>query len=307
MTVKNQDPYEWAQNRIIQLVKKFQSLDIENDNVYTENHGIWSLKKIIALDCYAQKFMEILKNKKFKECIFVDPFCGSGLIEIHKNQPFPGSALISLLPGNKSFDKFYFSDKEKDQVESLEKKLTNLRSNHNIELKVSDFEKRIFEIFDGYPPDRKYWKDRGYLVFLDPFGFNLTWSSMDRILRSGPVDLIITMMTKMIRWNAEMEKNKVQLDAFFGDEKWKDNKSDILGYYCNKICQYGNDERYKTRTIEVRTEKGLYHIIFASQSLGGNNVFKYIKDRIDQVDLKMLTQAYEVTHGKATSITDFFG
>jgi hypothetical protein len=39
------------------------------------------------------------------------------------------------------------------------------------------------------------WKDCNYLVFLDPFGLNIKWNSMERILKSGAVDLIFTFMT----------------------------------------------------------------------------------------------------------------
>lgn len=307
MTLRKQDPYEWAQNRIIQLVKKYEQLSIHDDGVYTDNHGVWSLKKLIALHCYAQSFIEILKSNNFEECIFVDPFCGSGLIELQPSHPFPGSALVSLLAEKTTFDKYYFSDNNKNRIKSLENKISSLKFESCIDVQDADFKYRIKQIFPGTAPDRKRWKDKGYLVFLDPYGFDVTWSNMDRILNSGPVDLIITMMTSYITWNAHMKQSKRKLDAFFGDNRWENRKNDLLEYYCEKIQNYGNDHRYDTKTIEVKMDTGSYHIIYASQSIGGNNVFDYIKERIDKINLSMLTHAYEVMGGKATSITDYFG
>lgn len=300
------DPYDWAQKKIIQLIKKFESMNIQDDKIYTDNHGIWSLKKLIALNGYSQKFIEILKSNGFKECVFVDPFCGSGLIKLQVLHPFPSSALVSLFTENKSFDRFYFSDNDQIRINSLETKLSNLRETYNINISKSNFKDRINEIFSGRPPKSQQWKDRGYLVFLDPYGFDLTWDSIDRILRSGPVDLIITMMTSYITWNASIEQSKNKLKVFFGDDEWQFRKHDLLEYYCEKIHQYGYNKKYSTKTIEVKMTNGSYHIIFASQSSGGMNVFDYLKERIDKIDLSMLTHAYEVIGGKATNITDYF-
>ncbi len=305
MTTGIDDPYDWAQKKIIQLIKKYESMNIHDDKIYTINHGIWSLKKLIALNCYSQKFIEILKSNDFNECIFVDPFCGSGLIEIQTSHPFPGSALVSLFTENKSFDRYYFSDIDQVRIKSLETKLSNLRDTYNINISNSNFKDRINEIFSGHHPKSQQWKDRGYLVFLDPYGFDITWDSMNRILRSGPVDLIITMMTSSIKWNASIDQSKNKLKKLFGDDEWQSRKNDLLEYYCEKIHQYGYNKKYSTKTIEVKMDTGAYHIIFASQSSGGMNVFDYVKERIDKIDLSMLTHAYEVIGGKATSITDY--
>jgi hypothetical protein len=43
------------------------------------------------------------------------------------------------------------------------------------------------EVFTGEKPP--CWKDKGYLVFLDPYGFQVHWGSMQRVLRSGAVDI----------------------------------------------------------------------------------------------------------------------
>ena len=55
------------------------------------NLGIWSIKKLIALDYYIEPFVKILKKNNFKKWIFVDPFAGSGLFKIYDRYNFSGS------------------------------------------------------------------------------------------------------------------------------------------------------------------------------------------------------------------------
>jgi hypothetical protein len=39
------------------------------------------------------------------------------------------------------------------------------------------------------------WKQTCYLVVLDPFGLNVDWKNMERILSSGAVDIIYVSTT----------------------------------------------------------------------------------------------------------------
>jgi hypothetical protein len=78
---------------------------------------------------------------------------------------------------------------------------------------------------------------------------------MERILKSGAVDIIFTFMTWAIVWN----KSKTNaLSAFFGDDGWKTLKEqeDFVSYYCNKIEQVGYTNKYKTFPIDVTIEGG---------------------------------------------------
>jgi len=151
--------------------------------------------------------------------------------------------------------------------------------------------------------------NQSYLVFLDPFGWNIKWTSMERILNSGPVDIIFTFMTWGIKWNMTMEKSKKTLNDFFGDKEWQsiENNTEIVCYYCDKIKRFGYKNKYNTYTIDVSTISGnTYNLILASQSPGAGNVFTDLQKRVNEVTTDCLKDAFDVTVGKTTDLSKFF-
>jgi three-Cys-motif partner protein len=295
------------------LIKNVQGWDY--NYITTKNHGIWSIKKLIALDYYIDSYVKILKKNDFKSWYYVDPFSGSGLIKIDNNFIFPGSPLIPLFKTEKyPFHKYILSDYNSKYVQSLKKivaekinKSNASKQNFNIDIQNQDCNSLIQKIFTGTKPNN--WMNQSYLVFLDPFGWNIKWASMERILNSGPVDIIFTFMTWGIKWNMTMEKSKTTLNDFFGDKEWQsiENNTEIVGYYCDKIKRFGYKNKYKTYTIDVTTTSGnTYNLILASQSPGAGNVFTDLQKRVNEVTTDCLEDAFNVTVGKTTDLTKFF-
>jgi len=132
---------------------------------------------------------------------------------------------------------------------------------------------------------------------------------MERILNSGPVDIIFTFMTWGIKWNTTMEKSKKTLNDFFGDKERQsiENNTKIVDYYCNKIKRFGYKNKYHTYTIDVSTTSGnTYNLILASQSPGAGNVFTDLQKRVNEVTTDCLKDAFDVTVGKTTDLSKFF-
>ena len=88
---------------------------------------------------------------------------------------------------------------------------------HKCDVSVSDIREVVRRIFPGKPPKSR--TDVGYLVFLDPFGLTVTWDDMERILRSGAVDLLFSFMSGAVIRNKSKAKEKV--NKYFGDDGWK--------------------------------------------------------------------------------------
>ena len=151
--------------------------------------------------------------------------------------------------------------------------------------------------------------DSAYLVFLDPFGFRVVdWESMERILKSGPVDVIFTFMTFAISWNRNMAQSSNSLSEYFGDDEWRSisNQDDLVKYYCSKIEKMGYKNRYKAFTIDILQSGGRrYDLILASQSPGAANVFSYIKRVMASIDTKLLEDAFSVCVGKRVDLDSF--
>lgn len=164
------DIYNWVKDRIISLHSQVKNYPLENDDKqFTGSLGVWSVKKLISLNYYIEPFINIIKGNNFKKCIYVDPFCGSGLFQIDNNV-FPGSPLVSLFNQQK-FDKYYLSDIDENYVNSLRKRISPRFNTLDIDIKCCDCNARLLEIFDEITSSK--WKNSAYLVFLDPYGFHL--------------------------------------------------------------------------------------------------------------------------------------
>jgi three-Cys-motif partner protein len=296
------DSYAWAKDRIKSLYDQVK--DWKDTDITTKNHGIWSIKKLIALDCYIKPCVDIMRNN-FNKIFYVDPFSGSGLIRLNGNL-FPGSPLIPLLSHHTiPFDKYFLSDVNTRYVSVLKKRISQLRRGKdiNVETEVSTFSEISKKLFSGKKPS--YWLDIGYLVFLDPFGLQVDWVDMERILSSGPVDMIFTFMTWAIVWNKSNKLSKKRLTQYFGDESWQNlgSQDEFLNHYCRKIEQLGYDKKYKTIVIDVLFHGGKrYDIILASQNPAAARIFGYIQKQVTSIKNTTLENALTVTAGKQVDL-----
>jgi len=276
----------------------------------TEKHDVWSMKKLIALDYYVGPFTQIMRAAKFEHLYYVDPFAGSGMIPVLDKYRFPGSPLLPLFRHNEApFDKYYLSDIKVSYLTSLENRIERLRNGRNFQVSITKkpFKEVANSLFTGTKP--AYWKSAGYLVFLDPFGFEqVDWNSMKRILTSGAVDVIFTFMTFAIVWNRDNEQSKKSLNDFFGDTEWQklSKQEEYLKHYCSKIESLGYKDKYKTFTIDVIMDGGRrYDLILATQSTGGANVLKDLQERVKSVTPDLLRDAFEATVGKQREIDSY--
>jgi three-Cys-motif partner protein len=276
----------------------------------TEKHDVWSMKKLIPLDYYVGPFTQIMRSAKFERLYYVDPFAGSGLIRVLDKYRFPGSPLVPLFRYDEApFDKYYLSDIKASYLTSLGNRIKRIQNDRKFQVYITKkpFKEAANSLFTGIKP--RYWKSAGYLVFLDPFGFEqVDWNSMKRILTSGAVDIIFTFMTFAIVWNRDNEQSKKSLNEFFGDTEWQklNKQEEYLKYYCDKIESLGYMNKYKTVTIDVIMDGGRrYDLILATQSLGGVNVLRDLKERVKAVTPDLLHDAFEATVGNQREIDSY--
>jgi three-Cys-motif partner protein len=269
--------------------------------ITTPKHDFWSIKKLIALDYYIVPFVKIMRSRSFSKWYYVDPFCGSGMLEFRKKYRFPGSPLIPLFHFNGTpFSGYHLSDIRAEYVSALKNRINKVPNNAKMEiyLDACNFSSKIEELFTGMQPQR--WKETGYLVFLDPFGLDVDWESMERVLRSGPVDVIFTFMTWAMVWNKNNKLAEDKLTTYFGDNGWKKlrTQDDFVNHYCGKIQKLGYHENYKTFTIAVIQEGGKrYDVILATQSPGAANVLRDLKIVVGTVNTETINSAFAVTVG----------
>lgn len=204
--------------------------------------GDWTERKLDALSQYLRAYAKALSNTTFTR-VYIDAFAGTGyreqkasaalaepsifedeLSELTKPEPqrfLDGSAKIALkvLP---SFDRFVFIEKDDEKVRELEKLKTVFPAHApSIDVRSGDANKTIRELCSAW--DRK--RTRGVL-FLDPFGMQAEWSTIEAIAATGCIDTWILfpfaanrLMTKSPseippRW-------RDRLDKLFGSKEWE--------------------------------------------------------------------------------------
>ena len=205
--------------------------------------GPWTQEKLERIRSYLIQYMTIFtKNPaaSFYTTIYVDAFAGSGyrtetkekhesddlfpeLNETEAQDFLKGSAWIAL-EVEPSFDRFIFVEKSADRVDDL----NNLKR---------EFPKKAdpIEVFTGDANDKLIkwcretdWHKNRAVVFLDPYGMQVTWDLMETMARTQAIDLWILFplgvaVNRMLtKGELPPEKWASHLTRFFGSDDWKE-------------------------------------------------------------------------------------
>lgn len=151
-----------------------------------EHHfgGIWTLIKLEALEKYLVAFNTALSKQSFTR-IYIDGFAGTGRCDIKvdgERTSIDGSARRALAI-NPPFHKYCFIDlgpKKLAALKALEaefpdKVIEVIRSDANTALKA------LCELYR--------WRDERAVLFLDPYGMNVEWSTLEVIAKTGAIDV----------------------------------------------------------------------------------------------------------------------
>ncbi|GGG99170.1 three-Cys-motif partner protein TcmP [Pedobacter zeae] len=148
--------------------------------------GSWTETKIEILEKYTFAYLTIMNKYPFHITYF-DGFAGSGEIKIGNEDDYKvieGAAQKIVDIGSpRSFDIYYFVEKDETKKQRLEATVKSKRSN-NVFVVAEDCNV-VLERLAGFLRKNKM---RRALVFLDPFGMNLDWSSIENLKGLG-VDL----------------------------------------------------------------------------------------------------------------------
>ncbi len=192
--------------------------------------GAWTVDKLDRVEKYLNAFVTLMKNQKFR-LVYIDAFCGSGEVHIKGADELPllqegrqflaGSAKRALLLPT-PFDQYYFIDASAGSLAELKKWL-----NHN----RPDLEQRVsFCSGDVNLELPKVTASLGKMdravLFLDPFGMQVDWSTMEKVSKSI-VDmwyLVPTMaLNRLVMDKLTMSDSlRDKLTKFLGTDTWHD-------------------------------------------------------------------------------------
>ncbi|MGV3637996.1 MAG: three-Cys-motif partner protein TcmP [Flavobacteriales bacterium] len=172
--------------------------------------GSWTEKKLVAFEKYVKAYLTIMAKNPYWKTIYFDGFAGSGerkkkedlelmnqlaIVEAEE-QVYQGAAERLLrLPEKWRFHYYYFIDKSKAASEALEKKLgfVDEALKEKLVFRSGDGNAQLLKLAELMKKDKKY----ASLVFLDPFGMQVSWKSIAE-LKDTRTDIWILIPTGVI-------------------------------------------------------------------------------------------------------------
>jgi three-Cys-motif partner protein len=237
--------------------------------------GPWTQKKLEALTAYLQEYEKIFtRNERasFFKRIYMDGFAGTGSIllssdaseEVEGREYLEGSAAIALnLP--EGFHEYVFIDKDAKNVSDLEHLKKRFRDkSERIKILKGDANTLLQDWCQ-----KTDWKKCRALVFLDPYGMQLDWSTIETIAKTKAIDLWLLfplgqgVMRMLTNRGIPPPDWSEKLTRFFGTEEWKsefytENPQESLfgdGQTDIKIATYENIKQYFLKRLSSIFEK----------------------------------------------------
>lgn len=229
--------------------------------------GPWALEKLDALSAYLNFYTTALKKHKeqgtwLKGTIFVDGFAGAGMAKLRRSvgpvieenllgeleepsrdadaeeyiRGSPRVALDILTP----FSRYVFIERDPARVVELERMREEYGDSRRIEVRQGSASDELDELLRG---DLSRSGHRA-VVFLDPFGMQISWSMIERLAATRQVEVMINFALGMAIQRA-LPRNAILSpgwreahDRFFGSPSWYgqvyEERADLLGMKTEK-------------------------------------------------------------------------
>lgn len=146
--------------------------------------GIWTRIKLEALERYLVAFNTALSKRNFTR-IYIDAFAGTGRCDITvdgEKSSINGSARRALAT-DPPFHKFCFIELRSKKLAAL-KALETEYPDKSIEVIRDDANAALKALCEKYS-----WRDERAVLFLDPFGMHVEWTTLQAIAKTGAIDV----------------------------------------------------------------------------------------------------------------------
>ncbi|HSW56493.1 MAG TPA: three-Cys-motif partner protein TcmP [Ignavibacteriaceae bacterium] len=192
--------------------------------------GKWTEKKLDAFSKYVWSYLTIMKQNPYWKTIYFDGFAGSGSRKKEKSELFTQLKLtaedervykssaerVLSIKDDLIFDYYYFIDTKKTSIKKLEARLKPLEMSRgkSLAFRTGNANKWLIELATVLKT-KKY----SALIFLDPFGMQIDWDSIE-YLKGTRSDIWILVPTGVIVNRLLDKKGELKflkkLQSFFG-------------------------------------------------------------------------------------------
>jgi len=200
--------------------------------------GNWTTIKLEVLSKYLSAYSMILKKTPFKFA-YIDAFAGTGYIkdkskkkakdelplieyDIEAQEYIKGSVKIAL-ESEPKFDSYIFIELDEKKTKELENVIEkeHFELKDKITIKNDDANKVIQNLCS------RNWEKHRAVLFLDPFGMEVEWGTIEAIAKTKAIDLWIlfplgiSVNRMLMKDRSEIPKEwSDDLDKIFGTHEW---------------------------------------------------------------------------------------
>ncbi|NUN15369.1 MAG: three-Cys-motif partner protein TcmP [Myxococcales bacterium] len=290
-----------------------------NDGKAHKFGGDWTTTKLKVLERYLKEYTTALKNTNFRKG-YIDAFAGTGYRDPGRDDSedqnilFPdlamdepqrlldGSARIALKTEPR-FDKYIFIERSESRcaaLDGLKREFPDKAA--DMEVRLGDANREIQNLCN------KNWRSNRAVLFLDPYGMQVDWATIEAVARTKAIDLWLLFplgmgVNRLLKRTGEIPESwRARLDTLLGTKDWYDEfynvrvESDLFGNEMRRIekatletiGRYFN-RRLKSVFAGVVEEPGvlknkancpLYLLCFAVGNKGGKDIALRIADHI---------------------------
>lgn len=232
--------------------------------------GNWTEQKLECVRKYLHAYTTIMNKQPFQYA-YIDAFAGTGYRDMENDEDaeelmFPdlvAPEVVSFHDGSARnaleveppFMKYVFIEKNINRYAELEELKKEF-------LLKTEFSENMIECVHGdaneYLKDlcRKNWKNHRALVFLDPYGMQVDWETIESIAQTQAIDLWILFplgtVNRLLKRNGEIRSSlRERLDLFFGEPDWYE----VFYQLAEQISFFDEEQWQKTGDIFTTIEQ----------------------------------------------------
>lgn len=195
--------------------------------------GMHTVEKLKVLEGYLSAYQKVLKNTNF-ETVFFDAFAGTGEIpidepgglfqDVEEAEPFIEGSARRALGVKPPFSRYTFVERSKRKAALLQRLKTDFpHLSARIHIERADANIAVEEFCR-----RTDWKRTRAVMFLDPFGNQVDWSTILAIAGTRAIDLWYLFpahlgVNRQISASGEFDVHKgASLDKVLGTSEWRE-------------------------------------------------------------------------------------
>ncbi len=266
----------------------------------------FSLVKLIVLGQWSNVYTTIIP-KYFNAWRYVDLMAGSGTSYIKEADCIvAGSVFVAKAFAREPYSSFVVVEKNRERFEALKERAKELGSPCQM---FNDNANTVADQIFGNQPE-----DVHSFVFVDNEGFNVSWRSIDTILKTES-DLLINFPTKCFQRTCQ-ERTSGSLNDFYGDSSWRNalvageeiDNTKALEIYMEKLRKTFGYYRLKApyvSSIRIGNQNWFYDLILCCKSGKYTAAWQDLSNKTYWKDPNIPRNACNLLRGKSSILDQF--